>query len=81
MLFYDDEDRNVHRVRVPCSSVDIEWMRFTNIVVHPCICWLLTILVLQVSKLGVTSVLVSTREGVSVNTLREGLQAYNKQAG
>lgn len=47
MLFYDDEDRNVHRV----------------------------------SKLGVTSVLVSTREGVSVNTLREGLQAYNKQAG
>ena len=33
---------------------------------------------LQVSKLGVTSVLVSTREGVSVKTLREGLQAYNK---
>lgn len=46
MLFYDDEDRNVHRV----------------------------------SKLGVTSILVSTREGVSVNTLRQGLQAYNKQA-
>ena len=23
MLFYDDEDRNVHRVRVPCSSVDM----------------------------------------------------------
>lgn len=46
MLFYDDEDRNVHRV----------------------------------SKLGVTSILVSTREGVSVKTLREGLQAYSKQA-
>lgn len=35
---------------------------------------------LQVSKLGVTSVLVSTREGVSVKTLKEGLQAYNKHA-
>ena len=35
---------------------------------------------LQVSKLGVTSVLVSTQEGVSVKTLREGLQAYNKHA-
>ena len=35
---------------------------------------------LQVSKLGVTSILVSTREGVSVKTLREGLQAYNKHA-
>lgn len=35
----------------------------------------------RVAKLGVTSVLVSTREGVSVNTLRQGLQAYNKQAG
>ena len=35
---------------------------------------------LQVSKLGVTSVLVSTREGVSVNTLKQGLQAYNKHA-
>ena len=34
---------------------------------------------LQVSKLGVTSVLVSTREGVSVKTLREGLEAYSKQ--
>ena len=34
----------------------------------------------QVSKLGVTSILVSTNEGISVNTLRKGLQAYNKQA-
>lgn len=33
----------------------------------------------QVSKLGVTSVLVSTSEGVSVKTLRQGLQAYSKQ--
>lgn len=45
MLFYDDEDRNIH--------------------------W--------VSKLGVTSILVSTSEGVSVNTLRKGLQAYSRQ--
>ena len=34
---------------------------------------------LQVSKLGVTSVLVSTNEGVSVNTLKQGLKAFNKQ--
>ncbi|KAL0031632.1 hypothetical protein WJX77_010764 [Trebouxia sp. C0004] len=46
MLFYDDEDRNIHRV----------------------------------SKLGVTSVLVSTSEGVSVKTLKQGLQAYSKLA-
>lgn len=36
-------------------------------------------LALQVSKLGVTSILVSTNEGVSVKTLKQGLQAYSKQ--
>ena len=33
----------------------------------------------QVSKLGVASILVDTSEGVSVRTLKQGLDLYNKQ--
>ena len=120
MLFYDDEDRNVHRVRVSsttnmsacawqesslasCNSVICSRLAHADApywLHHQCKAYGLHCYPsnrfmaasgacngdtsggapLQVSKLGVTSVLVSTREGVSVNTLKQGLQAYNKHA-
>lgn len=40
---------------------------------------MLIVCMVQVSKLGVASILVDTSEGVSVRTLKQGLDLYNKQ--
>lgn len=92
MLFYDDEHKNVHKASgcdnvgrnandsakrsahgtgAPLLRIKKCTFQLACVPTHPAH--------LQVSKLGVCSVLVSTRTGVNVKALEEGLRQFAAQ--
>lgn len=87
MLFFDDEDRNIepvkpHTLYLPCLILRIcivvwnsieNWSELFGLFVIFSLC------IVQVSKMGVTSILVGN--GVNLGAFRQGLMEFSQNSG
>lgn len=89
MLFFDDEDRNIQAVNFVCSTTNIstlasfpfgyrKFYRLLAFVVKHLRQYDISNLYIQVSKMGVTSILV--HRGVNLVALRQGLKEFAQKS-